>query len=227
MKPVASTRHTVILLGIFAAIAALGALNAAKAAGPALNRVPFYLAALVSEWMLFRYTLVGLVRAGTPIGEIFGDRLRSRKAWAFALFGGVLAWASIGFLGEGVKLLLGAVGMPVHADDARTLAAVRPHGALESALWILVSISAGICEEFVFRGYMLRQFSAWFGGRGRGLLASSIVFGLGHAYQGLAPVLVITAIGLGFGTVALLTRRLGPGIVGHALMDGVSGLLGR
>lgn len=228
--PVASTRHTLILLAIFAVVAALGAVNAARQAAPgpaAASHVPIYLAALAGEWLLFRYTLVGLRRAGTPLQELLGDRLRSPRVWMFALGVGIIAWAGIGLLGEGVKLALSAAGMPVHADSARTLAAVKPHGALESALWVLLSISAGICEEFVFRGYLLRQFTAWFGGKGRALVASSIVFGLGHAYQGLAPVIVIMGLGLAFGAVALLARRLGPGIVAHALMDAVSGFAGR
>jgi len=226
MKPIASTRHTLILLAILAGVAVLGAMNRVGSAAPAGSHVPLYLSLLVSEWLLFRYALVGLKRAGTPFSEIVGEGWRSPRAWLIALGIGAVAWLGLGVLDTGLKHLISAAGLPVVADNARTTAAVRPHGALETFLWVLLSISAGVCEEFVFRGYLLRQFSAWFGGRGWGLVASSIVFGIGHAYQGLAPVLLIIGLGFGFGAVALLTRRLAPGMAGHAIMDIVAGLTG-
>ncbi|MEP7028768.1 MAG: type II CAAX endopeptidase family protein [Candidatus Eisenbacteria bacterium] len=228
--PIASTRHTLILLAIFGAVTALGAGHAAQTGGTpgvAASRVPLYLGALAGEWLLFRYAMIGLARTGTPAAAIFGDKLRSRRAWFLALLLGPVAWLGIGLLSEGLKHALGAAGLPLHADSARTLASVAPRDTVERVLWVVLSISAGICEEFVFRGYLLRQFAAWFGGPWPGLIASSIVFGLGHAYQGLAPVLLITGLGMAFGAIALLTRRLGPGIVAHALTDLVSGLAGR
>jgi hypothetical protein len=227
MKPIASTRHTLILLAILAVVALIGALNRPGGGAAGGSHIPLYLGLIASEWLLFRYALVGIRKAGTPLETIVGDGWHSPRAWGFALVVGALAWLGLGVLDLGLKHAMNALGLPVIADNARTTAAVRPHGALETGLWVLLSISAGVCEEFVYRGYLLRQFSAWFHGRGRGLLASSILFGIGHAYQGLAPVLLITGLGLGFGAVALWTRRLAPGMVGHALMDIVSGLTGR
>ena len=223
-SPIASARHTWILLGILAAVAGLGAMSAARGGGPAAtgggaNHAGLYLGLIASEWLLFRYAWMGLKRAGTPPRTLFGRG----SAWTAVLLG-ACGWAVASGVALALRRGLAAAGLPVLADAARTAAAVHPHGAPELALWALLSVSAGICEEFVFRGYLLRQLSAWLGGPVRGLFASSLVFGLAHAYQGLAPVVLITGIGLVFGGLALLTRRLAPPMVAHALMDLVAGL---
>ena len=40
------------------------------------------------------------------------------------------------------------------SDHASSVARLKPHGIAESVLWVLLSISAGISEELVFRGYL-------------------------------------------------------------------------
>jgi hypothetical protein len=58
-----------------------------------------------------------------------------------------------------------------------------------------VSLSAGFCEELVFRGYLQRQFHAATGNVVVAVALQAIVFGLVHTYQGWKPVLVITVLG--------------------------------
>ena len=225
MKPdlVASKRHTIILLAVFFGVAVLTALGAQGAApqGPRPSKVPLYLGAIAFEWLLFYATLRGLKKHGTPVRTLMGEG----ALWK-GLALGVLAYPLVLVVGLGVKWVLAHAGLDVEAANVRTVAKVGPEGPLESALWILVSLSAGICEEFVFRGYLMRQFAAWFGGWPQGLVLSAIVFGLGHAYQGLGPVLTIAVHGLSFGLVALVTRRLVPGMTAHAIEDIVAGLSG-
>jgi membrane protease YdiL (CAAX protease family) len=55
--------------------------------------------------------------------------------------------------GRGMHWLLGP-------SDTRNVASMLPRTVLEIFIWILVSVSAGICEEFVYRGYLQRQFAA-------------------------------------------------------------------
>jgi membrane protease YdiL (CAAX protease family) len=221
MTLVASKRHTLTLLAIFLGVAALLALQAQKTTpGPAAaSRVPLYLGAMAFEWLLFWATLRGLRAAGTPLRTIMGGGSLVR-----GLLLGLVAWPLVLLVGFGAKWVLAHFGLHVDADTARTVARVGPHGALEVVLWVLLSLSAGICEEFVFRGYLMRQLAAWFGSWPAGVVASAIIFGLGHAYQGLGPVLTIIVHGISFGLVALFTRRLVPGMAAHALEDIVAGL---
>jgi uncharacterized protein len=48
-------------------------------------------------------------------------------------------------------------------------------------VWILVSTSAGICEEFVYRGYLQQQFAALTRSATGGLVLQAIAFGVSHA----------------------------------------------
>ena len=220
--PIASTRHTFMVLAIFLGVAALTAVNASHVqAGPAGSKVPLYLSAIAFEWLLFWGTLRGLRKHGTTVSTLMGEG----ALWQ-GLALGALAWPLVVVVGMGTKWALSHAGFHVDADNARTVARIGPHGALEIALWIVVSLSAGICEEFVFRGYLMRQFAAWLGGWPQGLAVSAIVFGFGHMYQGLGQMLTIVVHGLSFGAIALLTKRLVPGMTAHAIEDIVAGLSG-
>jgi membrane protease YdiL (CAAX protease family) len=96
-----------------------------------------------------------------------------------------------------------------------------PSSAAERATWIVVSLTAGICEEVLFRGFLIRFLheSALALPMAGALALSCLCFGLGHVYQGWKGVRNATIIGVGFGLLFLLSGRLVPGIVLHALMD--------
>jgi membrane protease YdiL (CAAX protease family) len=96
-----------------------------------------------------------------------------------------------------------------------------PTTAGERALWILLSLTAGVCEEVAYRGFLIRFLHE--GGLALPLAAaltvSSVLFGLGHLYQGLRGVVSSTIAGVAFGLLFLLTGSLIPGIILHALID--------
>lgn len=101
------------------------------------------------------------------------------------------------------------------------IAGMLPNTALERAAWALLSLTAGVCEESYFRGFLIRVLHE----QGpalpltAALLASSLIFGLGHLYQGAKGVLGTTIGGAMFGLLFLLTGSLIPGVVLHALID--------
>jgi membrane protease YdiL (CAAX protease family) len=96
-----------------------------------------------------------------------------------------------------------------------------PDNAAERRIWVVLSLTAGICEEILFRGFLIRFLHE--GGLALpivGALAlSCLCFGLGHAYQGYKGILHTTLAGLGFGLLFLLSGSLIPCVILHALMD--------
>jgi membrane protease YdiL (CAAX protease family) len=96
-----------------------------------------------------------------------------------------------------------------------------PDSPLERLAFVLVSLSAGICEETLFRGFLIRFLHE--GALGlplaAALVASSLMFGLGHAYQGVKGVLGTAVAGLAFGLLFLLSGSLIACILLHALVD--------
>jgi uncharacterized protein len=104
---------------------------------------------------------------------------------------------------------------------AKKLAFMLPSTREERRWWWLVSITAGICEEIVYRGFLLHYFHGlpfhwsltW------ALVGSSVIFGIGHLYQGLAGAAQTFVIGFLFGAIFLLTGNLLLPVVLHALID--------
>jgi hypothetical protein len=116
-----------------------------------------------------------------------------------------------------------------HLLKAAPNAAVRnllPHGQKEIALYILLTVTAGICEEIIFRGYLQRQFSAWSKNVAAGIALQGIVFGASHGYQGPKFMLIIFAFGVMFGMLAQWRHSLRPGMISHFLQDFGAGLIG-
>ena len=109
-----------------------------------------------------------------------------------------------------------------HANP--TAALVLPHTRAELRLYLVLSISAGLCEELVFRGYLLWAFQPPLGLWGAALLAT-VLFAFGHAYQGAKGIVSTGVIGGLLALVVLLTRSIYPAMLLHALADAGPGLL--
>jgi hypothetical protein len=91
---------------------------------------------------------------------------------------------------------------------------------------VLLSISAGISEEVVFRGYLQRQLAALTGRTSLGLVLQVGVFGIAHGYQGARSCAVVAIYGALLTLLALARTSLRPGIMAHAWTDIAGGLLG-
>jgi membrane protease YdiL (CAAX protease family) len=93
-------------------------------------------------------------------------------------------------------------------------------------LWVLLSISAGISEELVFRGYLQRQLTAFTGRASLALFLQVAIFGIAHGYRGVRNCLAIAIYGALFTLLALWRKSLRPGMIAHAWTDIAGGLLG-
>lgn len=86
-------------------------------------------------------------------------------------------------------------------------------------LVILTSIVVGYREELFFRGYLIGRLEDAGVGRGAAVMGGSVLFGLGHLYQGLPGFIVATLTGLIL-SVAFLRRRSVHGIaLAHGLYN--------
>jgi uncharacterized protein len=223
--PLAPWWHTALLLGLFAALTVGGALfqhHASVHPGSVQqhpNMLPTYLSLLCMEWGLFLFVSRGLRRNGYSVGELIGGRwprpreLARDVALALALWG---LWSL-------VDLLWTRWSGP---DSAASIQSLLPRGPVEVLLWIALSISAGICEELTFRGYLQRQFASLLHNRALAVLLQALVFGIAHGYQGIEACARIAAYGVLFGLLAWWRGSLRPGMVAHAWTDIASGLFG-
>lgn len=85
-----------------------------------------------------------------------------------------------------------------------------------------VSITAGICEEILFRGY-LPWYLAEYIGYWPGLIAATVIFGAIHIYLGVSGAVRATLAGFVFVALFAWTKSLLPGVLLHAVVDLTSG----
>ena len=81
------------------------------------------------------------------------------------------------------------------------------------------SLSAGFCEEFLYRGFIFAIIAAAGGSKASKLIIASIAFGLAHCFWGPWGMLWTTVLGFTFGIVVLWRGNVWPAVVAHALLD--------
>jgi membrane protease YdiL (CAAX protease family) len=99
-----------------------------------------------------------------------------------------------------------------------------PHTGLELYWFVGVSLTAGFCEEFLFRGYFIWAFAPWLGWWGAAALSVPIFASL-HAYQGWIGALRTGVVGVLFTLVVAVFGSLWPAIALHALVDVGAGMI--
>ena len=100
-----------------------------------------------------------------------------------------------------------------------------PQAPKELNLFVVgVSVSAGICEEILFRGYLLAELSTYMPVY-MAVALSSLLFGLPHLYQGATHIIRTACLGGGFAMLYLATDSLVVPIVLHILFDAYGGVM--
>ncbi|HEX9160296.1 MAG TPA: CPBP family intramembrane glutamic endopeptidase, partial [Thermoanaerobaculia bacterium] len=120
--------------------------------------------------------------------------------------------------------ILGSVLRP-DTDDLRLIQRLLPHTVGDVWLWLAISLSAGFCEEFLFRGYLLRQFQALTGSLPLALTLQALVYGAVHLVLPYQLAVSVTVLALLLGTLAVWQKSLLPGMIVHAAIDLAGGLL--
>jgi hypothetical protein len=224
-RPVAGVLHTAGLILLVLVWAYVGLRTANQMGGDSMpgggNKILLYMPTFVFEWILFAYIAIGLRRRGIPMREITGRLSTGGMDLLRDIVLAVLFWPT-------AIVILGGVAYALHISS-KLQASVKfllPQTPAEMAAWVLLSVTAGICEETIFRGYLQRQFISWTGSAPAGVLLSAILFGAGHMYQGARQTVVIGVYGVLFGILAETRRTLRPGMIAHAWQDTFSGIAG-
>jgi membrane protease YdiL (CAAX protease family) len=171
-----------------------------------------YLVAILMDWALLYYCWAGVHRRGGNLRTLSGGRWTSWKSVAVDVGISLPFWVLWEGAAYGVHWLLGP-------SSAKSVDSLLPQSLLEILFWIGTSITAGVCEELTFRGYVQRQFHALTGSVGVAVLGQGLVFGLFHSYQGWENVIVICVLGVLFGALAAWRRNLRANIIVHAWSD--------
>ncbi len=118
--------------------------------------------------------------------------------------------------------------LPIEARGSLQAIAERilPRSTVELLPYLALAITAGLCEEFLYRGFAMAVLlhvglQAW-----AVVLISSVLFGLAHSYQGRGGIVMTLLIGLILGSSRIAYDSLIPAIFWHSAVDVVAGTLG-
>ncbi|HET9804236.1 MAG TPA: type II CAAX endopeptidase family protein [Candidatus Acidoferrum sp.] len=187
-------------------------------AGTGPGRLELYGRILFFELLFLGIVIVGVRLRGVSLQTIFGKRWQSA--------GEVFRDLGLGVCLLVLSTIVGSVlaGHGGRAADQAILYMI-PQTSLELALWMVISLAAGICEEAIFRGYLQRQFSALAKNVPVGIVLAAGAFGASHLYQGFRRAAVIAIAAVVFGWFAHWRKTVRPGMVAHTLQDAVAPLL--
>ena len=192
--------------------------------GDATARLREYRHTLVLEWSLCLIVMVWwwlAARSPAALGLVLPDGARTLAGLGITVL--VLAlmvrqWRTIGRL-EGAAL------DPLRAQMASVIDLI-PHTETEFRWVQRVAVTAGICEEVLYRGFLIWYLQHFVPGWAAAI-AGGAVFGLGHWYQGAAGVVKTGITGVLAGLLFTGTGSLLWPIILHTAVDLQGGAIGR
>ena len=118
----------------------------------------------------------------------------------------------IGFLlGVFWVIIYGIIGWPSFSDMF-----VLDLAKLKS---VPTSLSAGFCEEFLFRGFVILLISRAGASQKWQIIWSSLAFGMGHIFWGPVGMLFTVAFGATFAVATLRRGNVWPVVIAHSVLN--------
>lgn len=216
--PVAPVWHTVIVLVILLGFSLLGALSANVPGATHRSRAAGYVVIIVMEWAVVAFIALGVNRRGLRLRDLVSGRW-TRALDVFRDLGIAIAFLFVS------GLVLAGLNHLLKATPNAAIRHLAPQSTTEILLYLLTALTAGFCEEVMFRGYLQLQFSAFTRSAAAGIILQGIVFGAAHGYQGWRYMALIAVFGMMFGALAKWRNSLRPGMFAHFLQDAAGGLL--
>ena len=170
-----------------------------------------------------------LVALGAAIWIASG---RSWASFGFTVPDGWRSWTAVALILLAASYYaLGAMSI-IRSPETRAkvrqqcapVIALLPQSRSELAWFGGVSLTAGFCEEFLFRGYFIWTLTPWLGWWGAAAL-SLLIFSAGHLYQGWNGVLRTGIFGVLFTALVAIFDSLWPSIALHVLVDLSGGVM--
>jgi uncharacterized protein len=194
----------------------------AKPSTSSQERISLYGSTMLMQWAItalafWRAQTRGITARDLGLG---GDELSATALAALVggLFFGALHWRNLRRVARS--------GGP-SADRMRLIGRhILPQSAVELIPYCGLAVTAGICEEFLYRGFGYAALTRVGVPTWLVVLGTSILFGLAHLYQGKGGVLGTAILGLLLAGSRVVFGSLVPSIVWHSVIDLVAGIAG-
>src|SRR5271166_2802870 len=193
-----------------------------KASRDPRKKLKFYWRVIAAEWVC---TAVAYLALG--FGTLFTIRpVPGEIGWLTGSLGrsvvlGLFTAIAIALLAPAIMALWNETIRTKAAKAAQALSFLIPSSNEERRWWWLLCITAGVCEELLYRGFLLHYLhtAPFHLGLSWALVVAALIFGIGHLYQGVKPALGTAVLGFVLGAVFVATGSLLIPIIAHAMLD--------
>ena len=211
--PSSARWFSAILVGVLPALAILQARAVSKVGIEELPpRNHLYFGTIAALWVLAFATAFVATDSHFP-PELLGVALLPWRDF--------LLWFAFSLIATGAIILaFKAFGM----SETREIHYLIPQTLSEKLTFVVVCVTAGICEELIFRGFMITALRAATGSLALAVLVAAVAFGAAHAHQNASGGLRAGLLGLVLTVPLLMTGSLYPAIAAHAVVDLLGGL---
>lgn len=105
---------------------------------------------------------------------------------------------------------------------------IAPRTSFDLIAFAALSCTAGLCEEFLYRGFAFAVFARMLATSALPMAGaatlSSALFAIGHLYQGKKGLITTFVVGMLFSITRIWSGSLLPSVVAHAGIDLIAGL---
>ena len=185
---------------------------------PEAARRSVYISNMIALWILAIVVLLAWSYADRPVGMI-----------GFTPLTGKPAFISLSVVIVVIAIVIIAYRALLQKDNRYQwifVPELLPRSKGELNLFLLLSITAGITEEILYRGYLMWYLSQ-LGNSTFVVLVSTLLFTIAHAYQGIKAMVVIFPIGLVFGILYAYSGSLLAPILLHIAINSYAGIYGK
>jgi membrane protease YdiL (CAAX protease family) len=189
------------------------------------DRLSLYGSTIFFQWLIVAivaWRCVARIVDPVELGLANGDTWR--VAWTTIALTGILSANQVIGLSKIASLPTDKRG-PTFAVTEK----IMPRSLTETLVFAALACTAGLSEEFLYRGFVFMAFVRLMVNYGSPLVMAAIFssawFAIAHLYQGRRGVITTFVVGLIFVTVRIWTGSLIPVITAHIAIDLVAGIL--
>jgi uncharacterized protein len=184
---------------------------------------------LYGSTILFQWLIVAIVAWRSAVRTVGPEELglAARDPW-------LVAWTTIALTGllcvNQVVGLRRITKMPEHERGPlfAITEKIMPRTSTETLVYAALACTAGISEEFLYRGFVFMAFVRMVVNFGPpntvAAILSSAWFSLAHIYQGRRGVITTFVVGMIFAALRIWTGSLVPAVAAHIGIDLIAGL---
>ncbi len=186
------------------------------------EKLTLYAATIAFQWLMLGVVAWRAFARGLTPAELGLSGHLSLQITLGGVLGGMiiggLQWLNLRRMGK----MQGAA-----PDFMRKLASrILPHTLVELLPYLALAVTAGVCEEFLYRGFAMAALSRAGLSTWVVVLGTSVLFGLAHTYQGRAGILGTGVLGVLFAVARVQYSSLAPAMIWHTGVDIVAGIAG-